>query len=115
MSYLGSYFGCSDSPPEGSCFTLTIELNSDPKFRSVDTAEGKWCANTGGYGISGKNDDFTHGVKHPCLTTEEGGWCLQRALFATQSDAEHGGVEGSGPDANVRLWGLTTFTLLGST
>ena len=43
-------------------------------------AEGKWCANTAGYGISGKTDDFTHGVQHPRLTTEEGGCCLQRAL-----------------------------------
>lgn len=51
---------------------------------AVDMAEGKWCANTAGYGISGKTDDFTHGVQHSRLTTEEGGSCLQRALCSPE-------------------------------
>lgn len=35
-----------------------------------------------GYGISGKHDEFTHGVQHPHLATEEGSSCLWAALAA---------------------------------
>lgn len=68
---------------------------------------GKRCANTTGYGISGKTGDFTHGIQHPHLSTEEGGWLLPaESPLQPRGDAEPGGVEGSDPSGNVGLWGV---------
>lgn len=81
MFYLGSYFWFSDSPLESSCITQAIEGNRDTKFRFCRHGWREMvCANTVGYGISGRTDDFTHGVQQLRLKTKESGCCLQWAL-----------------------------------
>lgn len=83
MSGLGSYFGCSDSPPGGSCFTLAIETGRDPKFSCCGHG---WREMVCQYRRIW-HDEFTHAVRHPGLTTEDGGWYPQ-----PKADAERRGL-----------------------
>lgn len=94
MSCLGSYFGRSDSPPGGSCFTLAIETDRDPKFSCCGRG---WREMVCQYRRI-RHDEFTHGVRHPGLTTEDGGWYPQpRGMLS---------MGGSGLGSRCRCWAL---------
>lgn len=73
-------------------FMLAIEGNRDPKFRCCGHDWMEMVCQYCRIWYLRKNWWRPYGVEHPPFTTEEGGWCLQRALCSPEGMLS---VEGS--------------------